>query len=204
MCDFRDSFLGCGFFFDVEATEIYFLLVGKQNPRGRVVFLRGTLIPKQAPLFELLPAGVNPYMECEFHRRRYDVSVFAYVDVRDIILPPDCQIFVLPSLSFVGDTLVTVHEPILCEDFVFGLPRRPPPQRKKADKTTVPKFEVDWLTKLREQWPWLTQADIKRFLQPDPPRGGVQDLHQEGVQLIHQQRVQIYQRRMLWLFMRGS
>ena len=156
----------CAFSFEEACTEIYYFLYAKLGP-VYAVFLKAPMLPLEFPVFQ----REGPHENFDPWLKRFGSAPWKYVSDHDMPAG-DEHILVLQESTWAGDFLVTRREPILFEDLKATFP---PSTRHYGDAAHAHRAAVamprHYVEKLREDFPWLTDDDI-RAARERPGGGG--------------------------------
>ena len=160
ICQFRDSFKNAAIFASNDGNTarppvVYLLTLAKQQP-FIAVFLELKLRRRALP--SMHSGDCQLRQSIPLNRRTF--TPLAYRDAADIPFTLDDDLFVLHDARFEEDYVVTCHRPVPFEEFVAPLGRVSDVKdsKKKEKKLRLPQ---DVIQRLREDFPWLRDEDLK-------------------------------------------
>ena len=162
ICNHRDSF-GCaavGWLVGEEEwpKEIFLLTLVQCSPQG-VTLLRASLELTEWPCFEAMQVGEQP--DVDLFLTNYRTSGCVYVDVRDVAVPGDGRLVVLPHVSHAPGRVQVVTAPLRWLNFCCTPPRKERASDRPSQTGGSKKVSEGVYARLLEEFPWLTPEDVQ-------------------------------------------
>lgn len=138
--------------------EIFVVALAVQQPTG-LHLLRCSLKPQEwLEMSAAAPTKVDPWLLWA----RYD-SELDFRDAVDVDFAEDELLFVLPAVLHGPGGVFVRAEPVAFDEFCKAI--APPPEKQRAatsSRRTRATVLVGLLEKLREEFPWLTEEDVRQ------------------------------------------
>lgn len=179
----RDEFVGCAIAMDWDRSqgcfppEIFVVVLAVQQPPG-LHLLRCSLKLKEWPELPMTgPFALDPWLMWAHYESALD-----FQDAASLAANGDELLYVLPSVVHVSNGVATRSEPIALDEFCRTMPPRQTAQRTTTGERRIrATVSAQLLEKLQEEFPWLTENDIRVAKAKSPSKSGESGPKQELV-----------------------